>query len=128
MKDFKWIRFEQRMAKDPRFIVVDFDRWMSEADPAGLTMAKDPRFTVEYRELERRLGPKLRTLSSLQKRLVYTALVKRYDSMLQQLNAIAGGGGYGGSGASSPPLQPVPWPRSDLSPDPKETWDAVKPN
>jgi len=48
--------------------------------------------------------------------------------MLQQLNAIAGGGGYGGSGASSPPLQPVPWPRSDLSPDPKETWDAVKPN
>ena len=41
---------------------------------------------------------------------------------------IAGGGGYGGSGASSPPLQPVPWPRSDLSPDPKETWDAVKPN
>ena len=53
--------------------------------------------------------------------------------MLQQLNAIAGGGGYsgggyGGSGASSPPLQPVPWPWSDLSPDPKETWDAVKPN
>ena len=95
-------------------------------------MAKDPRFTFEYQLLERRLGPKLRTLSSLQKRLVYrvvyTALVKRYDSMLQQLNAIAGGGGYGGSGASSPPLQPVPWPRSDLSPDPKETWDAVKPN
>ena len=36
--------------------------------------------------------------------------------------------GDGGSGASSPPLQPVPWPRSDLSPDPKGTWDAVKPN
>jgi len=103
MKDFERRRLEQRMANDPRF-------------------------TVEYRLLERRLGPKLRTLSSLQKRLVYTELVKRYDSMLQQLNAIAGGGGYGGSGASSPPLQPVPWPRSDLSPDPKETWDAVKPN
>ncbi len=83
MKDFKRIRFEQRMAKDPRFI-------------------------VEYLELERRFGPKLRTLSSLQKRLVYTELVKRYDSMLQQLNAIAGGGGYGSNGASSAPLQPVP--------------------
>ncbi len=103
MKHFERRRFEQRMAKDPRF-------------------------TVEYRVLERRFGPKLRTLSLGWKRLVYTELVKRYDSMLQQLNAIAGGGGYGGSGASSPPLQPVPWPRSDLPPDPKETWDAVKPN
>ena len=103
MKDFERRRFEQRMANDPRF-------------------------TVEYQVLERRFGPKLRTLSLRYKRLVYTELVKRYDSMLQQLNAIAGGGGYGGSGASSPPHQPAPWPTADLSPDSKETWDAVKPN
>ena len=65
MKDFERRRFEQRMANDPRF-------------------------TVEYQVLERRFGPKLRTLSLRYKRLVYTELVKRYDSMLQQLNAIAG--------------------------------------
>ena len=104
MKDFKWIRFLLRKAKE-REGMISLEKLKAEAADAAVSRA------VIHQAVG--MGTK-KTSGHIARHL--------FRNPPDDL------GGYGGSGASSPALQPVPWPRSDLSPDPKETWDAVKPN
>jgi hypothetical protein len=109
MKDFEWIRFWQRYSQRREWLKKSLEKLKAEVSVERKADA------VTSVVIHQAVGMGTKKTSGHIARHLFRNPPDDLD-------------GDGGSGASSPPLQPVPWPRSDLSPDPKGTWDAVKPN